>query len=397
MLTDSQLPPHITSGLRALASLLSPPSLASSPRTKPTGISIALVDFNNSGSDSEENPYIGERTSNMPKRGKRNLPPSLLRRMSTSTWTTTTSATGMPTLEPEPSRKRSTSFRNLAQSPISIIAPSLPSPMSMPLKGRSYSTTALPIGTLAALQHSREKHEKHFLYSVTISDNSYANRKQKFEAEGEAEGEADNETTEDEANDSICLKNSVISSQQKQFYPRLNLTSDYDSSNDSPSGSDATLDESTSIDTNSRFVSSKHSVSNEKAIAPKDDDNYRTNKCILCGNQTKTNVLIDKSPVLQQNWPFCEPPPPVVPQLDAHGRYLVSGMVYDLQELATDPLLSRIQEWDYPIFDLMSKTGDAILSKMTYHVFLEAGLLEAFKIPIPEFLNYFRALERGFL
>lgn len=35
--------------------------------------------------------------------------------MSTSTWTTTTSATGLPTLEPEPSRKRSTSFRNLNQ------------------------------------------------------------------------------------------------------------------------------------------------------------------------------------------------------------------------------------------------------------------------------------------
>ncbi|CAG2104895.1 unnamed protein product [Medioppia subpectinata] len=393
MLTDSQLPPHITSGLRALASLLSPPSLASSPRTKPAGISIALVDFNNSGSDSEENPYIGERTSNIPKRGKRNLPPSFLRRMSTSTWTTTTSATGMPTLEPEPSRKRSTSFRNL-QSPVSINAPSLPSPVAMPLKGRSYSTTALPIGTLAALQHSRERQDKHFLYSVTISDNTYNNRRQQLEADRESE--ADNENTEDEANDSIRLKNTILNTQQKQFYPRLNLTSDYDSSNDSPSGSDATLDDSTSIDTNSRFISSKKSAANEKSIAIKDDDNYRINKCILCGNQTKTNVLTDKSPVLQQNWPFCEPPPPVIPQLDIQGRYIVSGMLYDLDELATDPLLCRIHEWDYPIFDLMSKTGDAILSKMTYHVFLEAGLLEAFKIPIPEFLNYFRALEKGY-
>lgn len=67
MLTDSQLPPHILSGLRAVASLLSPPSMSMSPRTKPAGISISLVDFNNSGSDSEESPYIGERTSNLPK------------------------------------------------------------------------------------------------------------------------------------------------------------------------------------------------------------------------------------------------------------------------------------------------------------------------------------------
>ena len=46
------------------------------------------------------------------QRGKRFVPPNLLRRMSTSTWTTTTSATGMPTIEPEPSRKRTASFRS---------------------------------------------------------------------------------------------------------------------------------------------------------------------------------------------------------------------------------------------------------------------------------------------
>lgn len=35
--------------------------------------------------------------------------------MSTSTWTTTTSATGMPTIEPEPCRKRTASFRGQPQ------------------------------------------------------------------------------------------------------------------------------------------------------------------------------------------------------------------------------------------------------------------------------------------
>ena len=47
------------------------------------------------------------------QRGKRGfVPPNLLRRMSTSTWTTTTSATGLPTIEPEPCRKRTASFRH---------------------------------------------------------------------------------------------------------------------------------------------------------------------------------------------------------------------------------------------------------------------------------------------
>lgn len=157
MLSDPYVPPHIVSGLRAVATLLAPPNTLSplpNIRNKSTRISISLADFNNSESDSEENPYLGERTSNISKvriqgkslcsvhltknlplnftvhlinlllqffllqlsqKGKRNLPLSVIRRMSTSTWTTTTSATGLPTLEPEPSRKRSTSFRNLNQ------------------------------------------------------------------------------------------------------------------------------------------------------------------------------------------------------------------------------------------------------------------------------------------
>lgn len=48
--------------------------------------------------------------------GKKGVSANILRRMSTSTWTTTTSATGMPTLEPQPHtrRRRSASFRSSA-------------------------------------------------------------------------------------------------------------------------------------------------------------------------------------------------------------------------------------------------------------------------------------------
>ncbi|EEC07312.1 cGMP-inhibited 3,5-cyclic phosphodiesterase, putative [Ixodes scapularis] len=120
MLLDPSLPPHVVSGLRALAALLSPPSHGPpQPRPRPGGASVSLADFN-CGSDTEEIPYTGERPSALPKRLRRNLPPSLLRRMSTSTWTTTTSATGMPTLEPEPSRKRST----IVPSPREALVPS---------------------------------------------------------------------------------------------------------------------------------------------------------------------------------------------------------------------------------------------------------------------------------
>ncbi|KAG0429802.1 hypothetical protein HPB47_023276 [Ixodes persulcatus] len=67
MLLDPSLPPHVVSGLRALAALLSPPSHGPpQPRPRPGGASVSLADFN-CGSDTEEIPYTGERPSALPK------------------------------------------------------------------------------------------------------------------------------------------------------------------------------------------------------------------------------------------------------------------------------------------------------------------------------------------
>ncbi|KAK8786045.1 hypothetical protein V5799_007590 [Amblyomma americanum] len=67
MLLDPNLPPHVVSGLRALATLLSPPSHGPpQPRPRPGGASVSLADFN-CGSDTEEIPYTGERPSALPK------------------------------------------------------------------------------------------------------------------------------------------------------------------------------------------------------------------------------------------------------------------------------------------------------------------------------------------
>ncbi|KAG7173828.1 cGMP-inhibited 3',5'-cyclic phosphodiesterase B-like [Homarus americanus] len=117
MLQDPHLPPAVVSGLQALYLLLAPPShVAPSPRGhRPTPYFHLSQDAYASGSDTEENPYTGERPSVHRRSGRRSVAPSLLRRMSTSTWTTTTSATGMPTLEPTPCRKRASSFRAVVE------------------------------------------------------------------------------------------------------------------------------------------------------------------------------------------------------------------------------------------------------------------------------------------
>lgn len=41
------------------------------------------------------------------------------------------------------------------------------------------------------------------------------------------------------------------------------------------------------------------------------------------------------------------------------------GIRFDLQSIALDPLLCRLHEWDYPIFDLERSTRTQILSHVS--------------------------------
>ncbi|OCT83578.1 cGMP-inhibited 3',5'-cyclic phosphodiesterase B [Xenopus laevis] len=72
-----------------------------------------------------------------------------------------------------------------------------------------------------------------------------------------------------------------------------------------------------------------------------------------------------------------------------------------LQELIQeqDSLLGRLDNWNFPIFDLVERTGGKsgrILSQVSYTLFQDTGLFEIFKIPLREFHNFFRALESGY-
>ncbi|XP_037087551.1 cGMP-inhibited 3',5'-cyclic phosphodiesterase A-like [Pollicipes pollicipes] len=108
----SALPPHILAGLHTLAQLLEPPSQPGRVQQHPPAL-LRLDDALSSSTD--EIPFTGETAGNLQAR-KRAVHPAMLRRMSCSMWSTTTSATGMPTIEPEPpNRRRATSFRNTVE------------------------------------------------------------------------------------------------------------------------------------------------------------------------------------------------------------------------------------------------------------------------------------------
>lgn len=214
--------------------------------------------------------------------------------------------------------------------------------------------------------------------------------------------ENDADTEEDSVEKPTCtrtFKKSTVPSLHKTN-ARFNLTSDYDSSNESPSGSELTIDESQL--TNLHSESSLKLASQDKSFfVPKPDTcvGPSRRKCSLCGavlGKDTPEQVEGKFKKSSLRWPFVDLPPPLVPQLNQKGHYMIDSVCYDLEEIHSNPLLSRINEWDYPIFELQDSLGDTVLSKMAYYVFLHTGIMEAFRIPTAEFLLYLHALECGY-
>ncbi|XP_005380390.2 PREDICTED: cGMP-inhibited 3',5'-cyclic phosphodiesterase B [Chinchilla lanigera] len=64
-----------------------------------------------------------------------------------------------------------------------------------------------------------------------------------------------------------------------------------------------------------------------------------------------------------------------------------------------DSLIEKMSNWNFQIFELVENMGEKsgrILSQVMYTLFQDTGLLEIFKIPTQQFMNYFRALENGY-
>ncbi|MBZ3886288.1 cGMP-inhibited 3',5'-cyclic phosphodiesterase B [Sciurus carolinensis] len=100
------------------------------------------------------------------------------------------------------------------------------------------------------------------------------------------------------------------------------------------------------------------------------------------------------------------------PVLDSPGRgavFILSFFrVFQIEEETSpdlilveeyDSLIEKMSNWNFQIFELVEKMGEKsgrILSQVMYSLFQDTGLLEIFKIPTQQFMNYFRALENGY-
>ncbi|XP_028307531.1 cGMP-inhibited 3',5'-cyclic phosphodiesterase A-like isoform X1 [Gouania willdenowi] len=272
LLADPALPSNICTSLRAVSNLLTT-HLTFQPQHRPRPSLLLNPSDVYTCSDSEEGPEKGEKTS-IHKRLRRSLHPGLLRRIS-STWTTTTSATGLPTIEPGPVRRdRSASIKPYHETLTCSC-------------GRPYMR----------LSHGEGSLDK---------------------------GDRTSRSAEDQV---------VVSS-------------DYDSTHEA-----------------------NHSDSSDVAHTEEDTEEGKT---------SAQNLLLHAL-IPPEDKPILAPEPLIMEDLE--------------------PLMTQLNNWNFPIFTLMEKTNGKcgrILSQVSYRLFEDTGLFQTFKIPVKEFMNYFHALENGY-
>ncbi|XP_061826280.1 cGMP-inhibited 3',5'-cyclic phosphodiesterase 3A-like isoform X2 [Nerophis lumbriciformis] len=271
LLAEPSLPSNICTSLRAVSNLLTT-QLTFQPLHRPRPALLLNPSDAYVCSDSEDGPEKGEKTS-IHKRLRRSLHPGLLRRIS-STWTTTTSATGLPTIEQGPvCRDRSASIKPYHETLTCSC-------------GRPY----------IRLSHG--------------------------------EGSLDKGDRIPRSEDQVLV------------------SSDYDSTHEA-----------------------NHSDSSD--VAHTEDDAEE-------GKHSSQNVILH----------------PLIPPEDKPILAPEPLLMEDLE-----PMMSQLNNWNFPIFCLMEKTSGKygrILSQVSYRLFEDTGLFKTFKIPINEFMNYFHALENGY-
>uniref|UniRef100_A0A8C5WFP5 Phosphodiesterase n=1 Tax=Leptobrachium leishanense TaxID=445787 RepID=A0A8C5WFP5_9ANUR len=394
LLADPSLPPHVCSSLRAVSNLLST-QINFQPIHKPRLNPLVSFNENYTCSDSEEGSDRGEKVT-IPKRLRRSLPPGLLRRVS-STWTTTTSATGLPTLEPAPVRRgsikpidassssnnseswNSSLMGNMSKSrtfTTTFVVPNanhlnskrrqgippnispLSSPCPSPIHGTpapSPTTKTLPAPFSDSADVSRLGLNPHKTLTSTRSapdiPDPYLGPPLICSSCGRL---FNNESPGDGLTDT----NEVTLPQIKSDEPAP-PTSDYDSTHET-----------------NHSDSSDIIQNDEEADCTKDLTKARKDSACL---SYRPNA-IDLNPFIPaEEKPLLAPEPLVMENIET--------------------LMGEINNWNFPIFHLVEKTGQKcgrILSQMSYRLFEDMGFLETFKIPLREFMNYFHALENGY-
>ncbi|XP_006199977.2 cGMP-inhibited 3',5'-cyclic phosphodiesterase 3A isoform X1 [Vicugna pacos] len=390
LLADPSLPPNVCTSLRAVSHLLST-QLTFQAIHKPRVNPAVTFSENYTCSDSEESSDKDKLA--IPKRLRRSLPPGLLRRVS-STWTTTTSATGLPTLEPAPVRRdRSASIKpHEAPSSSAVNPDSWKTPVMMTLtKSRSFTSSY----AVSAANHVKAKKQNRPGSLVKISPLSSP-------CSSPLQGTP--------ASSPVSKISAVQFPESADIAARQGLRSHrvltYTQS--APDLSPQILTPPVICSSCGRPYSQGTPADGplERGGATIQTPS-RTDDTAQVTSDYETNNNSDSSDIVQ-NEDDTECPREPLRKASACSTYTPESMIFlDKPILAPEPLvmgnldsiMQQLNTWNFPIFDLVEKIGrkcGRILSQVSYRLFEDMGLFEAFKIPVREFMNYFHALEIGY-
>uniref|UniRef100_A0A8C2SJ78 Phosphodiesterase n=1 Tax=Capra hircus TaxID=9925 RepID=A0A8C2SJ78_CAPHI len=380
LLADPALPPNVCTSLRAVSNLLST-QLTIQAIHKPRVNPIVSFSENYTCSDSEESSEKDKLA--IPKRLRRSLPPGLLRRVS-STWTTTTSATGLPTLEPAPVRRDRSASIKLHEAPSSsaINPDSWKNPVMMTLtKSRSFTSSY----AVSASNHVKAKkqnrpgkeltEEELTLTDSPVSKVSAAQFPESSDATAKSGLSSHRALTYTQSapdlSPQILNPPVICSSCGRPYSQRTSADGPLERSGaaiGTPTRTDDVTQVTSDYETNNNSDSSDIVQNEDETEGPRE----ALRKTSSCSTYAPETMMFLEKPILA-------PEPLVMDNLDS--------------------IMEQLNTWNFPIFDLVEKIGrkcGRILSQVSYRLFEDMGLFEAFKIPVREFMNYFHALETGY-
>ncbi|KAM5255045.1 cGMP-inhibited 3',5'-cyclic phosphodiesterase 3A isoform 2-T2 [Hipposideros larvatus] len=372
LLADPSLPPNVCTSLRAVSNLLST-QLTFQAIHKPRVNPVVSFSENYTCSDSEESSEKDKLA--IPKRLRRSLPPGLLRRVS-STWTTTTSATGLPTLEPAPVRRdRSASIKpHEAPSSSAVNTDSWNNPVMMTLtKSRSFTSSyAVSAANYVKAKKSNRPGTPASSPVSKISAVQFPESADTTAKQGLGSHRALSYTQSAPDLSPQILTPPVICSSCGRPYSQRNAADGplerSGAAIRTPGRGDDTAQVTSDYETNNNSDSSDIVQNEDETECSREP----LRKASACSTYTpETMMFLDK--------PILAPEPLVMGNLDS--------------------IMEKLNTWNFPIFDLVEKIGrkcGRILSQVSYRLFEDMGLFEAFKIPVKEFMNYFHALEIGY-
>jgi len=439
LLVDSSLPLNVSGTLRIVADMISPLLQQGMHRSSFSNPLLTVFEKRQTDEDAEQvmnQPDLKDDTPlSLKQRLQRNLGVST-RRMSSS-YTTTTSATGMPTIAMEyhanssPNNNKKTTAQSRSKS----------------YAGMGLKTHKDRIRTLSHKSFSFNQQESKLVRSAdmnkSIEEDIFKVEIQQgtpvyFEGmDSESDTESDTSSVQAENIGNVDAPTSWSSTKLPSISePEDDVTShiienknirENKETNDSISKQD-------SINKPSQIINTKH-----ENTFPANKDKNKTAEADLTNHVSplkenfskelsSSNEISSSKEISSSNIEYSKPPPlsqrtanPIVAQVlpvckesnNGEERRTSDGLIvphnnttrrrssrelhYEYEVAVSkdiDSMLCELIEWDFPIFELAEKCN--ILTQLAFRIFQVSGFFTKFKIPETTFLKYFRALESGY-